>query len=121
MAVVAQPYTHTRTRSEAQPSADRSLNTLLLLAAMAALLALATLAQTGRVATRGYELTKLSQEQTALIRHADQVRLQIAQARSLDRVQQRATEALGMHVAPSAQLHYLTVEVDQLPIIAQRR
>lgn len=121
MAVVAQPYTHNRTRSEAQPSSDRNVNTLLLLAALAALLALATLAQTGRVATRGYQLNKLDKEQVALVRQADQMRLQIAQARSLDRVQQRASEALGMRVAPSAQLHYLTVEVDQLPVIAQRR
>lgn len=97
----------------------QGVNMLVVMAALVALMALATLAQTGRVATRGYQLAQLDQQHEALLRESERIHLRIAQARSLTRVEQRAREVLGMRPVATGQVRYLTIEVPALPAVAQ--
>src|SRR6185369_13901078 len=93
------------------PLALGGVRMLLILVVLAAIMALTTLAQTGRVATKGYQLVQTQQQLVDLQREADQLRLKIAQAQSLVRVDQRAREALHMVQVMPEQTLYLRVEV----------
>jgi len=83
------------------------------------LLSLLYLAQTGRVATRGYVLQELQADRVGLLREAEQFEYRIAAANRLDSVEARAT-ALGLRRAAPAQLRYATIELPPGPVVAQR-
>lgn len=83
------------------------------------LLSLLYLAQTGRVATRGYVLQELQADRVGLLREAEQFEYRIAAANRLDSVETRAT-ALGLRRAAPAQLRYATIELPPGPVVAQR-
>lgn len=83
------------------------------------LLSIVYLAQTGRVATRGYRLQALQAEQKDLLREAEQYQYRVAEANRLDVVQERATK-LGLRVATPPQTRYVNIELDSRPQLAQR-
>lgn len=68
------------------------------------------LAQTGRVATRGYQLQLLEAEHKKLIREAEQYQFRIASGQKLTVIQERA-EKLGLRPATPAQVRYIDVEL----------
>jgi hypothetical protein len=85
--------------------------------AIVCLLSILFLAQTGRVATAGYNLQELQQEHTLLLREAEQYEFRIAQASRLDAIAARA-QAIGMRPAKNEQLRYATIEMPAGPIVA---
>ena len=85
--------------------------------AIVCILSILFLAQTGRVATAGYQLQELEQQHTQLLREAEQYEFRIAQASRLDSIAARA-QALGMRSATSEQLRYATIELPAVPVVA---
>lgn len=85
--------------------------------AIVCILSILFLAQTGRVATAGYQLQELEQQHTVLLREAEQYEFRIAQASRLDSIAARA-QALGMRPATSEQLRYATIEIPAVPVVA---
>ena len=85
--------------------------------AIVCILSILFLAQTGRVATAGYQLQALEQQHTVLLREAEQYEFRIAQASRLDSIAARA-QALGMRPATSEQLRYATIELPAVPVVA---
>ncbi len=83
------------------------------------LLSILYLAQTGRVATRGYLLQELQEKHTVLKREAEQYEYRIAAANRLDVIEARALE-IGMRRAPAAQLRYATIELPAGAVVAER-
>jgi hypothetical protein len=83
------------------------------------LLSILYLAQTGRVATRGYMLETLKEQHTGLMREAEQYQYRIAAANQLDKIEERATK-LGLRRATPAQLRYATIELHVGAVVAQR-
>ncbi len=122
MAVTAQalPLQHARDRRVQYPRYFRLGYAGLLLGALATvcMLSILFLAQTGRVATRGYTLQELQDEHVSLMRDAEQYEYRIAAANRLDVIEERATK-LGMRQALPAQLRYITIEVPSIPVVAQ--
>lgn len=85
--------------------------------AIVCILSILFLAQTGRVATAGYQLQELEQQHTTLLREAEQYEFRIAQASRLDSIAARA-QTLGMRPATSEQLRYATIELPAVPVVA---
>lgn len=83
------------------------------------ILSILYLAQTGRVATRGYRLQALQADEKVLLRAAEQDQYRIAMANRLDVIQERAAK-LNMHLATPGQTRYVTISQDTGPIVAQR-
>ena len=83
------------------------------------LLSILYLAQTGRVATRGYLLQELQEQHTILKREAEQYEYRIAAANRLDVIEARALE-IGMRPATKAQLRYATIQLPAGPTVAGR-
>jgi hypothetical protein len=83
------------------------------------MLSILYLAQTGRVATRGYTLQELQVEHVHLLREAEQYEYRIAAANRLDSIEERATK-LGLRRAAPTQLRYATIEQPAGPVVAQR-
>jgi hypothetical protein len=83
------------------------------------MLSLLFLAQTGRVATRGYILQDLQREHEILLREYEQYEYRIAAANRLDSIEARAI-ALGMRPAASEQRRYATITLPAEPIVAER-
>jgi hypothetical protein len=72
------------------------------------LMSLISLGQTGRLATQGYELAQMQAEKTQLLRQRSALQLQLSEAASLLKIDQRAN-ALGLHPMTPDQAHYVTV------------
>ncbi|GAC1360032.1 MAG: hypothetical protein NVS4B8_15130 [Herpetosiphon sp.] len=68
------------------------------------------LAQTGRVATRGYYLQALQTEEKTLKRQGEQFQYRIAAANRLDALQVRAVKA-GLRPITPAQTRFITIEL----------
>lgn len=78
------------------------------------MLSILFLAQTGHVATAGYELQELKRQQTAMLHEGEQYEFRIAQASKLDSIAERARQ-LGLRPATAEQLRYTTIELPQTP------
>ena len=83
------------------------------------ILSILYLAQTGRVATRGYRLQELQEEHARLLREAEQYEYRIAAASQLDSIEARAIK-IGLRPATKAQLRYAMIEMPAGPVAAQR-
>ena len=83
------------------------------------MLSILYLAQTGRVATRGYRLQELQEAHVKLLHEAQQYEYRIAEASRLDSIEARATR-IGLRKATPAQLRYATIEMPAGPVVAQR-
>jgi hypothetical protein len=122
MAVTAPslPLQHARDRRVQYPKYFRLGYAGLLLGALATvcMLSILFLAQTGRVAARGYMLQELQNDHVRLLREAEQYEYRIAAANRLDVIETRAT-ALGMRRAAPSQLRYITIEMPAGPVVAQ--
>lgn len=81
---------------------------LIAAAVILSLMSLISLGQTGRLATQGYELAQMQTERTQLLRQRSALQLQLSEAASLLKVDQRAT-ALGLRPMTPDQAHYVTV------------
>lgn len=81
---------------------------LIAAAVIFALLSLISLGQTGRLATQGYELANLQQTQRELTRQHGALQLQLSEAQSLLKIENRA-KALNMQPMTPAQVRYITI------------
>lgn len=81
---------------------------LIAAAAIFALLSLISLGQTGRLATQGYELTNLQTQQRELLRTHGALQLQLSEAQSLLKIEQRA-KVLNMRPMTPDQVQYVTI------------
>lgn len=81
------------------------------------ILSMLFLAQTGRVASAGFQLQALEREQVALMVEAEQHKYRIARASRLDVVAERATR-LGLRPATGEQLQYATIELPAVSMVA---
>lgn len=119
--VQAMPLQNARERRAVYPSYFKlSYAGLLAVATITVcMLSILYLAQTGRVATRGFRLQELQDEHAGLMREAQQYEFRIAEANRLDSIMDRATK-LGMRPEVSTQLRYITIEMPAGPVIAQR-
>jgi hypothetical protein len=81
---------------------------LLGLVLILALMSLIVLAQTGVVATKGYAISHLEDEKTALIRERSQLQVREAHAQSLELVRRRA-EQIGLRPITPDQVRYLNI------------
>jgi len=95
----------------ASPVSRRALFLPLIL--LAALVSLLYLSQTSDVATTGYDIADLQSQKATLEMENEQLRLQIAQLESLDRVDQAATTRL--HMGPPRQAVYVTASTVSIP------
>ncbi|MEI7770820.1 MAG: hypothetical protein WCI67_12555 [Chloroflexales bacterium] len=73
-----------------------------------ALMSLIVLAQTGVVATKGYAISGLAEEKTALIRERSQFQVREAHAQSLELIRSRA-EKIGLRPIAPDQVRYLDI------------
>lgn len=85
--------------------------------AIVCILSILFLAQTGRVATAGYELQQLQHEHTLLVQEGEQYEYRIARASRLDVVTERAQQ-LGMRPASNEQRRFVTIELPAVPVVA---
>ena len=81
---------------------------LLGLMAILCIVSLMVLAQTGVVATKGYEIAALQDQQIMLMRERTQLQARQATAQNLDRIRRRA-EQLGLRPISEDQVRYLTI------------
>ncbi|MBS1964287.1 MAG: hypothetical protein JST60_00485 [Chloroflexi bacterium SZAS-1] len=81
---------------------------LIAAAVIFALLSLISLGQTGRLATQGYELTNLQTQQRELLRTHGALQLQLSEAQSLLKIEQRG-KALNMRPMTPDQVQYVTI------------
>jgi len=81
---------------------------LIAAAVILSLMSLISLGQTGRLATQGYELAEMQNEHTQLLRQRSALQLQLSEAASLIKIDQRAN-ALGLRPMTPDQAHYVTV------------
>jgi len=81
---------------------------LIAAAVILSLMSLISLGQTGRLATQGYEVAQLQAERTQLLRQRSALQLQLSEAESLLKIDQRAT-ALGLRPMTPDQARYVTV------------
>ena len=81
---------------------------LIAAALLLSLMSLISLGQTGRLATKGYELAQLQTHKAELQRERSALQLQLSEAQSLSAVQRRATE---QHLRPMTpdQARYITI------------
>lgn len=81
---------------------------LIAAALLLSLMSLITLGQTGRLASKGYEIAQLQEHKTELLRERSTLNLRLSEAQSLAEVQRRATE---LHLRPmtAEQAHYITI------------
>lgn len=89
---------------------------LLASVALLCLMSMLYLGQTGRVATQGYELTQLREEETLLLREQAQIRTQLAKAQDLGAITRRAEAELGLRPFNPSQVRY--IDVAPLPMAA---
>ena len=82
---------------------------LIAAALLLSLMSLVSLGQTGRLATKGYQLAQLQAEQTTLLRQRSALLLRLSEAESLTSIQRRAT-TLGLHPMAPEQARYITIE-----------
>jgi len=87
--------------------------TFIWLLLIGAALSLLYLNQTSDVATTGYDIADLENQQQLLTMQNEQLRLQIAQLESLDRVDREATARL--HMGPPRRVLYTTGPVVAVP------
>lgn len=81
---------------------------LIAAALILAALSLLSLGQTGKLATRGYELGRLEAHKIELMRQQSRLQLDLAEAESLTRIQRRAEE-LGLRPMTIEQVRYMTI------------
>lgn len=81
---------------------------LLGLVVILCLMSLIVLAQTGVVATKGYEIARLEAERVSLLRERSALQVRQARAQSLSRVRLRA-EQIGLRPYSDAQVRYVTI------------
>ena len=81
---------------------------LIAAALLVSLMSLVSLGQTGRLATKGYELAQLQEQKTELLRERSALNLRLSEAQSLAEVERRAKE---LHMRPMTpdQARYITI------------
>ena len=84
-----------------------------------AILGVATIGQTVRVAQTGHEIDKLLREQTKLEREYKSMLLQIADGQSIERIQTYADES-GMIPVQSTTVYYMVLKNDQGQIVVSQ-
>lgn len=82
---------------------------LILAAVILALLSLLSLGQTGKLATRGYELGRLDTRKTVLLRDQSSLQLDLAEAQSLTKIERRV-EAAKLRPMTLEQVRYVTIQ-----------
>lgn len=82
---------------------------LIAAALLFSLMGLLTLGQTGRLATKGYELAQLQSQQTVLLREQSSLRLRLSEAQALSRIERRALD-MGLRPLKPEQTRYVTVK-----------
>jgi hypothetical protein len=81
---------------------------LIAAALLLSLISLISLGQTGRLATRGYQLAQLQTQQTELLREHSALLLQLSEAESLKSVEKRA-KMLNLRPMAPEQARYITI------------
>ena len=81
---------------------------LIAAALLLSLMSLLSLGQTGRLATKGYQLAQLQTEQIELLRERSAMLLRLSEAESLKSVEKRA-KALNMRPMAPDQARYITI------------
>lgn len=81
---------------------------LIAAAVILSLMSLISLGQTGRLATQGYEVAKLQDQQTELLRQRSALQLRLSEAASLLKVDERA-KGLGLRPMTPEQARYVTI------------
>ncbi len=112
------PLQNARQRRAQLPHAYFKLGNPGLLAgaiAIVCILSIMFLAQTGHVATAGYELQELKRQQTEMMHEAEQYEFRIAQASQLNAIAERAGR-LGLRPATAEQLRFTTIELPPTPL-----
>src|SRR5918912_1088213 len=81
---------------------------LIAAALILSLLSLISLGQTGRLATQGYEIAQLQKDQINLLRQRSALQLELSEAQSLAKIEQRARD---LHLRPMTpdQARYMTI------------
>jgi cell division protein FtsL len=81
---------------------------LIAAALILSLLSLISLGQTGRLATQGYEIAQLQKDQVNLLRQRSALQLELSEAQSLAKIEQRARD---LHMRPMTpdQARYITI------------
>ena len=85
-----------------------------------AILGLATIGQTVRVAQTGHEIDKLLREQIKLEREYKSMLLQIADAQSITRIETYATES-GMIPVQDTEVYYMVLRSEQGRIVVSQQ
>lgn len=85
---------------------------LIAAALLLSLMSLITLGQTGRLATKGYELAQLQERKIELLRERSTLNLRLSEAQSLDAIERRARD-LHMRPMTSDQARYITIAPNQ--------
>lgn len=81
---------------------------LIAAALLLSLMSLVSLGQTGRLATKGYQLAQLHTEQVELLREHSALLLQLSEAESLTSVEKRA-KTLNLRPMAPEQARYITI------------
>ncbi len=81
---------------------------LIAAALLLSLISLISLGQTGRLATKGYQLAQLQTQQTALLRERSGLLLRLSEAEALKSVEQRA-KMLNLRPMAPEQARYITI------------
>jgi hypothetical protein len=81
---------------------------LIAAALLLSLMSLISLGQTGRLATKGYQLAKLQTQQIALQRERSALLLRLSEGESLTAIEKRA-KALGLRPMAPDQARYITI------------
>ena len=81
---------------------------LIAAALILSLLSLISLGQTGRLAAQGYEIAQLQKDQVDLLRQRSALQLELSEAQSLAKIEQRARD---LHMRPMTpdQARYITI------------
>jgi hypothetical protein len=87
---------------------------LLGLVVILCLMSLLALAQTGVVATKGYEIANLQAQETQLMRDRSQLLARQAQAQNLERIRRRA-EQIGLRPLTEDQVRYIDIAAPTSP------
>lgn len=88
--------------------------------AVVCILSILYLAQTGRVATAGYRLQELEREHVVLQHEAEQYEFRIARASRLESIAERAGK-IGLRPATFEQQRYATIEMPDVPVVANNQ
>jgi hypothetical protein len=91
---------------------------LIAAALMLSLMSLLSLGQTGRLATRGYQLAQLQIRQTELLRERSALLLQLSEAESLTTVEKRA-KMLNLRPMAPEQARYITIAPENQDIYSK--